>query len=482
MRLFRVALSFTFLAAGVSCSSAAPPEAPVTPQAGRGKAPASSADSNAARSAEPTTGNQPPPPSGSLAHASESPFRRVLEASGGYVHEHQSRRLYSNEAITFELATGEVLIRCDYTRGYLQSGTNLYFAARMSPYSVCPDAPFLLEYTAKKWELRRFIDAHALLLDEWFQGTTIAAVVPYRGGPPFGYELLKVSGSAAPPRPKKGASDPEQPDTHCYTELQEPYSLHAFPSGALMVVGQSRCDLEVDPEGDEELSEEARAQRYRPVIESFPKASQHSALFSLPFDEVVWDLEAERDTVYLLGKNRSEAGEAPGKMVLVSFDGKTVREIGAELKGAQQLVLGPSAEGPKSAVTAVPAGEAASQVWIVSESALYPLGGGSALVLPPNCQANGAWFEGVHAWVACEDGVFTTDPEQRTLEIPKTEGFSTCEALDPRPESAIPGLYKKASSPGGCGGRSREFELGEIDPWSRPQAAPPAGDKKSGFY
>lgn len=463
MRFVGVALTFNFLIGCISCSSVAPPETRAIPDSGRKGATlirGASLPSLAERSSSESSKAIEAP---SAETAPSSPFRRVLEASGGYVHEHGERRLYSNESVTFDLSTGEVLISCDYTRGYLLSGKNLYFAARMSPYSVCPDAPFLLEYVGKRWELRRFIDAHALLIDEWIQGTTIAAVVPYRSGPPFGYELVKVSGSVAPPRPMKGVSDPEQPDSHCYTELQEPRSLHALPSGALMVVGQSRCDISKEPEG-EELSDDERALRYRPHIESFPKGSQRSTLFALPFDEVISELEAEREKLYLLGKVRSEGGDdAPEEMVLVSFDGKSIQEMGVELEGAQQLVLGPSAEGEKGTTPSAPADAAHRQVWILSESALYPAGGGHTIALPPNCQPRGAWFEGAHAWVTCEDGVFTTNPEQGTIEIPRAEGISTCEVLDPRPESAILGLYKKASSPSGCGGRAREYELGDFD-------------------
>lgn len=429
--------------------------------------------------AEPASGSSQTPEPSADARPPVSPFRRVLEGADGFVLEHQGRRLYSNESITFDLASGEVLIHCDYTRGYLLSGKNLYFAARMSPYSVCPDAPFLLEYAGKKWELRRYIDAHALLLDEWLKGTTIAAVVPYRGGPPFGYELVKVSGSGTLPRPQKGASDPHQPDTHCYTELQEPYSLHAFLSGAIMVVGQSRCDISGDPDA-EELSDEERALRYRPLVESFPKGSQRSTLFSLPFDEIVWVVETDSEALLILGKIRSSEGEdAPGKMVLVSFDGKSVQKLDANVEGAQQIVLHSGTQKEAGDGVGGRTGDRASteSLWILGESFLRPAGSGEPLVLPPNCQPQGAWFEGRHAWLACLDGLYTTDPDQGTIEVPKTESFSTCEVLDPRPEYPVAGLFKKASPAGGCGRNAREFDI-----LAPPQPEGPEADKKSGFY
>lgn len=384
-----------------------------------------------------------------------SPFRHVLKGSSGRVLEHHGRRLYSDEAITFDLATREVLIDCAFTRGFLLPGKALYFAARMSPYSACPDAPFLLERVGKKWELRRFIDAHDVQMDEWIFGTTIAAVVPYRSGPPFGYELLKVAGGATPPRPERGASDPNDPERKCYSELQQPLSFHAFRSGAIMVVGAARCDLGGD-EG-KELSDEELNLRYRPVIESFPPGRSRSTLFSLPFDELVSLIELDPEILLMIGKVREGFAEnAPFRLVLVSFDGKSVRELEASLEGGQQLVAGPVAS--ISARSEAPAPIDSSPLngaWLLGESSLRALlGEGETLWLPAQCRPTQAWFEGTHAWVVCEDGVYTTDVDQEWIEIPQTEGDSTCETLDPRPQYFVPGMYQRGSVAGGCGSSS----------------------------
>ncbi|MCH2109680.1 MAG: hypothetical protein MK135_10140, partial [Polyangiaceae bacterium] len=155
-----------------------------------------------------------------------SPFRLVLDGSSGTLMRHQGHKIYSGQEGIFDITTGESLASCSFADGYLLQGKSLFFAARMSPYSACPDEPYLLEQVGKKWQLRKFIDAHDLKIDEWVSGTNIAAVVPYRAGPPWGYELVRVGGGRLPPQPQRGASHPPISDQKCYSELQRPQRLH----------------------------------------------------------------------------------------------------------------------------------------------------------------------------------------------------------------------------------------------------------------
>lgn len=234
-----------------------------------------------------------------------------------------------------------------------------------------------------------------------------------------------------------------------------------------MVVGGGRCDL---PGGEgQELSDEEHNLRYRPVVESFPKGSSRSSIFSLPFDELVSLIELDIATLLMMGKVRvGDKEDGPFDLVIVSFDGKSVQKLEAPLEGAAQLVLGPVVAIPATSEAVAPTRPSPlNGVWLLSESSLrVATGVGEPLWLPEKCQPSHAWFEGSHAWVVCENGLYTTDADQARIEIPESEGSSTCEALDPRPEYSVPGIYQKASTVGGCG---KEFELG---PLSKPSRLP----------
>lgn len=433
MRRLSIFLTLALAASCASCTKT-PSDAPrapdkATPQESRLKPASPKTKPQVAAPAQNAPPAQPPAP--------VTPFRLVLKQTYGSILEHQGRRIYAGENGVFDLTTGETLASCQFLRGYLLSGKNLYFAARMSPYSACPDAPFLLERVGQKWQLQRFIDAHDIRIDEWIAGTTIAAVVPYRGGPPWGYELVKIAGGVTPPRPHPGTKHPTDPDQKCYSELQGPMSLHAFPSGKLMVVGESRCDLGATD--DEELTMEEQRNRNRPVIETFLKGKYTSTLLTLPFDEVLTIVETKSENLFFLGKAlESEQEDGPFTLVLYSFDGSSLEKIETELGDAQALLMGP--------------GDA---LWLLGEAGLRPLeAGASPLTLPPDCQYAHAWFQGEHAWLTCPEGIYTTDPEQRPIEL--ASGTSECEELQPHPEYAVRGVYQRSSEAGGCGGRPSE--------------------------
>ncbi len=389
-----------------------------------------------------------------------SPFRRVISASGGSLFEHDQELLYVGERVLLSLATGATLARCDEIRGMLMSGKSLYLAARLSPYSACPDEPFLLEHVGKKWELRRFIDAHDLHIERWVANTTIAAVVPYRLGPPFGYELVRVAGGANPPRPMRGPSHPTEPERKCYTELQEPRSLHSFPSGALMVLGAYRCDLPMSE--DEAISTEEEKERGRPAIESFAKGSYKSQIFSLPIDEIVSSIEGDSENLFILGKIKESWEEhAPYRLALLSFDGAAVTEIPLDLGDVERLVAGPFGEGnvaradaPQASIEEDLVRAAARQLWFSGARAMWPASGvGEPLWFPEGCEAPYTRFWRGHAWLQCDDGVYTTDLERTPIEMREDGDKVGCDGLDPRPEFAVRGIYQKPSTAGGCGQR-----------------------------
>lgn len=435
-------------------------------------------DAESRETEKPTKAERSPPP---------SPFRKVIDDRYGSLYEHDSELFYLSDRGVLSLATGEILARCDSMRGILMSGKSLYFAARLSPFSACPDEPYLLQRVGKKWPVRRFIDAHDLILEKWVAGSTIAAVVPYRLGPPWGYELVKIAGGVNPPHPLRGASHPTEPERKCYSELQEPRSLHAFPSGTLMVVGGSLCDLPRSE--DEELSPEEEKARSRPAIENFPKGSYKSQIFRLPIDEVISSFEDNSEKLFILGKIKEGWQEdAPFELVLLSFDGKGVTRLSIDVTGVERLVRGPvtpPAEADGSSEGEAEAAALPSELWFSDGRSLRRPGGqGEPLWFPQDCEEPNAVFWGEHAWLSCEDGIYTTDPERTPLSIPPSDESSACEQFDPRPEYAVPGIYQKPSSPGGCSQR-RSYHLFEggktktpggkpqpVDPWSERGVGP----------
>lgn len=393
-----------------------------------------------------------------------SPFRLVLEDSYGSSLLHGGHRIWGGQNGYFDLTSRKALAVCSYARGYMMSGKSLYFAARMSPYSACPDMPMLVEHAGDSWVLRRYIDAHDLLIDEWVAGTTIAAVVPYRSGPPWGYELVKIAGGVTPPTPRrwmvKGNSSEEQPSSDeqsCYSELQRPLSLYAFPSGAITVVGEFRCDLESAEEEDRHVPAPAR-----PVIEHFAAGTRQSILVDVPVDEVLATLGPAPDSLWILGAFiDDDPSSARSKQALFHFDGKAIAPIDADLQGALTITLGPpSAERGVRPPLTLP--------WVLDEKWLRPASGTEdAIRLPQGCGATSAWFHAEHAWVACEEGLYTTDPTVAPFSIPTSP--ERCEELLPEPEYAVRGIYQRSSEESGCG-RSKEHSLpkgSKVSPFPR---------------
>ncbi len=468
------------------------------------KSVASTARPDASSKAKEAGGTTTPAPQAPKVVRPPSPFRKVVDAPGGYLFQHGGDLLYAGEQVIQNLSSGAVLASCNFLSGYLMSGRNLYFAARMSPYSACPDEPFLVEHVGKSWKLRRFIDAHDLMLDEWVAGTTLAAVVPYRLGPPWGYELVRVSGGATPPKPMKGASHPSDSEQKCYSELQSPSALHAFPSGVIMVVGEARCEfsgrtgddsVEGEAASEEEKMEDGEASEQeeswlRPVIEYFAPGSYRSTVVSLPIHEVISSIDDNSSKLFMIGKVRQSTKEdAPFEKVLLSFDGKEVRRFDVDLEDVDWLVRGPqpspsertAASGvePPSEGSATGAVPPPDSLWFSGEEWVRRASGeGEPLWYPESCESPLVQFWRGHAWLACDDGIYTTDPEQEPIVLAPVESGASCEALSPRPEYAVPGIYKKSSSVGGCS-RRHSFDLGSgkskkvmpdgpaFDPWGQ---------------
>ncbi|MCH2110761.1 MAG: hypothetical protein MK135_15680, partial [Polyangiaceae bacterium] len=231
-------------------------------------------------------------------------------------------------------------------------------------------------------------------------------------------------------------------------------SLHAFRSGAIMVVGESRCDLPKTL--NEELSAEEQRERSRPVIESWAKDQKKSTIVGLPFDEVLAVAETKSDSLFILGRKMESFGEAAAfSLELIIFDGKTLQNISAELGAAQSLVLGPDEE-----------------IWLLDKEYLRPLQVATdPLRLPSGCEYPHAWFEDEHAWLSCAEGIYTTDEAQELIQLPRGNG--SCEALQPRPNFAVRGLYQKSSDLVSCGSRTLRSGPGKVPKRAHPRTLQP---------
>jgi hypothetical protein len=261
---------------------------------------------------------------------------------------------------------------------------------------------------------------------------------------------LRLSGSAKPPRPLRPArNQPDENSPDCYSELQRPLTLDAFPNGAILVTGESRCDAGY---GEEELSD-----LYRPVVESFPPGGGKSTVRTLPFDRIDWVLSQSDGTLWILGAVLKEPDDPEtATKHLVFVDHERIIPIEARLGAARALITGPGAPGDDRA-EAKSAAPLPRSVWLLDDKSLRPaLEGPKSIALPEGCAPVDAWFEGKYAWLECEEGVFTNDPDQAPFDIPKND--DQCDALQPRPETDVAGLFDPTRSSSSCGRREVEHQ------------------------
>jgi hypothetical protein len=176
-------------------------------------------------------------------------------------------------------------------------------------WSACPeDSAHILRWAGDAWSMVADLDAHNVKAAPWKQGSALVLEVPYRDGPPWGYELHVVGGpkGLVPPEPTRARRNRGQ-DSHCYTELEGAGSLVTAKDGSALVVSGSRCVH--DDEGPDDY----------PAVEYFGPGVRRGRILLAPIrvlpEQVVFFVRSPGD--FWLGGARTDKWAQ-----LAHFDGR----------------------------------------------------------------------------------------------------------------------------------------------------------------
>jgi hypothetical protein len=168
-------------------------------------------------------------------------------------------------------------------------GDSLWFADHFSPMSACPEPSTLAQLVGEKWLPRLETNVHSLVVRPWVKGSSLAAIVPRRSGPPWGYELVVLERNKTPPRAAR-RSRHHLPE--CETRIAVLQTLLAFPSGEIFVFG-TECETDPsllpEPRGDavtlEATAPESQADVSPPTVMETWQKGRHEFI-ELPFRDL----------------------------------------------------------------------------------------------------------------------------------------------------------------------------------------------------
>jgi len=381
------------------------------------QAPASAPPAAVASTSLPAVSRPPLPPVHPEPPASAAPpapqrvpheYHLVYDGSGR-VFVRDRRPLLVTMTGVIDLTDGRVQFEREPGNFGVYEGDSLWFADRFSPMSACPQPSVMAELVGTRWVPRWNVNVHALQVSRWLPGSSLAAVVPRRLGPPWGYELLVLEKNRPAPRPERSGPDREQ---GCYTRLDRPTALEAFPSGEIFVFGHE-CPLvpepwegEVEGDGGEELEASDAL-----VVESFARGAQRSTFASLPLRELTSTFGVSASDVWAAGSvSDTEWG-------IVHFDGSSWTLLPERFREEVHSLY-------------VPAGEqgAMARRFFILGAELMEVSPGDlvAHALPPDCTPLSAQVERGELWLSCDVGrydaaLFTTDPKIDLARFPEDD-------------------------------------------------------------
>lgn len=170
-------------------------------------------------------------------------YRRVYEgATFSLLFEPEPYLVTADGAVN--LTTAKLDFEREPARWTVHRGDSLWFGDHFSPMSACPEPSTLLQRVGNKWVPRLEMNVHSLVVQPWMKGSSLAAIVPYRSGPPWGYELTVLERNRTAPQPARRSPEhlPE-----CETRIAWFQTLVAFPSGEIFAFGHE-CELQPLPE------------------------------------------------------------------------------------------------------------------------------------------------------------------------------------------------------------------------------------------
>ena len=274
----------------------------------------------------------------------------------------------------------------------------------LQTWSACPDEPKLYRKRGNKFVFSRFIDGHEMLVAPWVQGSSIAAFVPNRSGPPWGYQLVVLEGNLPAPIPTRPPRRSTGPDaSKCYTRLEYPTQLFAFPTGELFVVGATDCTGATD------------GTTYSgAVIERWSRGHQRGTFERLPIvglDGNALSVGARSpDDIYIAGVLPDTTTPA-----LVHFDGDgwSLRVNGLPGPMGSFAFEKPDLETGDSGA-----------IWFIADGKLWRWASffddPESVPLPEGAEQPGAvWVDGQDLWLLCTNGVYTTAETKGIWKMPE---------------------------------------------------------------
>jgi hypothetical protein len=336
-------------------------------------------------------------------------------------------------------------------------GDSLWFADNFMPMSACPEPSTLVQRVGKQWIPRLEVNVHSLVVHPWVKGSSLAAIVPFRPGPPWGYELTVLERNRTAPRPARRNAN-QFPE--CETRIAWFQTLVAFPSGEIFAFG-GECGTQPLPEDEpEQLPDIDDTASDAPLDESvdpdYPELlptvmeSWHNGrheFIDVPFRELsqvtgvgpkdMWATGTRRDQTWAVAYFDGAAWQVLPDyydhriVALLVYDGESGRD-------ARRLVL--TTEQLFETKRGAPAKRA-----VVEHQ------------LPPGCKPHELTLDGEELWVQCleddEITLYTTRKDIAAFSFDiKAQGRNPVNFA----EKAYPRLDPKAPSLRSCG--SREFE------------------------
>ena len=308
----------------------------------------------------------------------------------------------------------------------------------LRPWASCAGDPKLYRKRGKRFDFSREISGHEMLIAPWVNGSTLAAFVPYRQGPPWGYQLVVLEGNEPTPIPtpsRNRSTDPTTPK--CYTRLEYPTNLITFPTGEILVIGTPECT------GAAIAATDTGA-----CIVRGARGQQRGTIERLP---VVGTTEGAAPSVGARSPNDIYvSGVLPGTEIpaLVHFDGDAWSLQVKNLPG----VLGSFAfEKPNPDLVENAA------TWFIANGELWrwvsPFDDPTRVPLPEGAKVPlTVWVDGVDLWLLCDSGVYTTAETKSPWKWPEQTDCNF--QLGPDPSHSVNT---------GCGESSQEFRSTDPD-------------------
>lgn len=381
-------------------------------------------------------------------------YRRVYDDWAHVVFREGQTLLVSHEGAV-DLSSGRISFERHFENAQIYEGDSVWFADGFSPMSACPRPSVLVQLVGDAWRPRRAINVHDLIVSPWLPGSSLAAVVPRRSGPPWGYELLVLEKNRPPPTAERAG---RSRSPACHTRLSEVAALEAFASGEIFVFG-SECPLVPrEPEASElegALSEEELDGPPQLVVESWSRGTQRSKFTALPLRELTSSFGVDARDIWVAGSVDDDSWG------IVHFDGASWTLLPERFEAAVRSLIVPSGE----------RGSNARRLYLF-EKQLFEFSGGRTLehALPERCEPLRVQRHDEALWLLCSVGeydvaLYTNDLRVQSFEFPKGDDRQRVTWN----EKTYPPLVPQKRQRPGCGASAHEKTFSwELEPKLQP--------------